>query len=80
MSFLNKFDLHNKIKKRIKEAIERRVEARVRARLAQHHLKKEDFTPEELEVIYEDERLKLYDDLKSKGLVALLAALGLSLF
>ena len=80
MKFLDRFDLHTKLKERIKEAIERRVEARVRARLAQHHLTKEDFTPEELEVIYEDERLKLYDDLKSKGLVALLAALGLSLF
>ena len=80
MKFLDRFDLHTKLKERIKEAIERRVETRVRARLAQHHLKKEDFTPEELEVIYEDERLKLYDDLKSKGLVALLAALGLSLF
>ncbi len=77
---LNRFVLHSKLKQKIKEAIEKRVEIRVRARLAQHHLKKEDFTPEELKVIYEDERLKLYDDLKSKGLVALLAALGLSLF
>ncbi len=80
MKFLEKFNISQKLKNRIKEAIDKRVELRVQARLAQHHLKKEDFTPEELEIIYMDERQKLYDDLKSKGLIALLAALGISLF
>ncbi len=80
MKFLSRFHLAEKLRKKIEEAIEKRVELRVRARLAQNHLKKSDFTPEELDIIYQDERLKLYDDLKSKGLIALLAALGLSLF
>ena len=65
---------------KVHEAIEKRVEIRVQARLAQHHLKKEDFKPEELEVIYADERIKLHDELKSKGLIAVLALLGISLF
>ncbi|SMC09643.1 hypothetical protein [Nitratiruptor tergarcus] len=80
MKFLDKFALTNKLREKIKKAIEKRVELRVQARLAQHHLKKEEFTPQELDIIYQDERLKLYDELKSKGLIALLAALGLSLF
>ena len=80
MKFLDRFNISQRLKSKIKEAIEKRVELRVQARLAQHHLKKEDFTPEELEIIYMDERQKLYDDLKSKGLIALLAALGISLF
>ncbi len=65
---------------KIEAAIEKRVELRVQARLAQNHLKKEDFTPQELEIIYADERIKLHDELKSKGLIAVLALLGISLF
>ncbi len=80
MKFLDKFKLHQKLREKIQKELESRVESRVKARLAQHHLKMEEFTPEELKIIYEDERIKLYDDLKSKGLIALLAALGLSLF
>jgi Cdc6-like AAA superfamily ATPase len=72
--------IDKKLKKRLKEAFDRRVEMRVRSRLAQNRLSMEDFTPEELEIIYEDERVRLADELKSKGLIALLAALGLSLF
>ncbi len=68
------------LKKRISEAFDKRVELRVKARLAENKLKPEDFTKEELDIIYEDERLKLKDELKSKGLLALLAALGISLF
>jgi len=80
MRFLERFNITEKLRDKIVRAIEKRVELRVQARLAQHHLTKEEFTPEELAIIYEDERLKLYDDLKTKGLIALLAALGISLF
>ena len=69
-----------KFHQKIKNAIEKRVEIRVQARLMQNHLKKEDFTKEELDIIYEDERIKLYDDLKTKGLITVLAILGISLF
>ncbi|MRI58912.1 MAG: dihydrouridine synthase [Epsilonproteobacteria bacterium] len=80
MSFLESLNVHAKLKRKIEEALEKRVEARVKARLAQHKLKPEDFDEEELAIIYEDERIKLIDDLKAKGLLALLAALGISLF
>ena len=80
MNFLDNFKIHTKLRKKIEEAIEKRVEARVRARLAEHKLKPEDFEEEELAIIYEDERIKFIDDLKAKGLLALLAALGISLF
>jgi Cdc6-like AAA superfamily ATPase len=68
------------LKERIKKAFEKRVELRVKSRLAQNRLKVEDFTKEELDIIYEDERLRLKDELKGKALIALLAALGISLF
>ena len=72
--------IDKKLKKRLRDAFEKRVEMRVRSRLAQNKLSMEDFTPEELEIIYKDERTRLADELKSKGLIALLAALGLSFF
>ena len=80
MKFLEKFAISKNLQEKIQKAIDKRVELRVQARLAQNHLKKEDFTPQELEIIYLDERQKLLDDLKAKGLLALLAALGISLF
>ncbi len=80
MKFLEKFTIGKNLQEKIQKAIDKRVELRVQARLAQNHLKKEDFTSEELEIIYLDERQKLLDDLKTKGLIALLAALGISLF
>jgi len=72
--------IDKKLQERIREAFEKRVEMRVKARLAQNRLKPEDFDPDELEIIYEDERIRLKDELKTKGLIALLAALGISLF
>ncbi len=80
MSFWDRLRVDRKLKEKIKEAFEKRVELRVRARLAENRLSPEDFSEEELAIIYEDERLKLMDELKSKGLLALLAALGISLF
>ena len=73
-------NIPRKLQQKVKKAIENRVELRVKARLAQNHLKLEDFSEEELAIIYEDERLKLLDELKTKGLIGLLALLGISLF
>ena len=73
-------NIPKKLQQKVKKAIENRVELRVKARLAQNHLKLEDFSDEELAIIYEDERLKLLDELKTKGLIGLLALLGISLF
>ncbi|MRI83112.1 MAG: dihydrouridine synthase [Nitratiruptor sp.] len=80
MSWIDRLRIDRRLKEKIHEAIERRVRLRVEARLAENRLSMEDFTPEELEIIFADERLKLLDELKSKGIIALLAALGLSLF
>ncbi len=80
MSFIDNLRIDKKLKEKIKDAFERRVELRVRARLAENRLTPEDFSQEELAIIYEDERLKLMDELKTKGFIALLAALGISLF
>lgn len=80
MSWIESLRVDKKLRKKIEEAIEKRVELRVKARLAENRLKPEDFEDDELAVIYEDERLKLMDELKRSGLLALLAALGISLF
>jgi len=80
MSFFDNFRIDRKLKSKINEAIKRRVELRVKARLAENKLDIKDFSEDELAIIYEDERVKLMDELKSKGLIALLAALGISLF
>ncbi|MRJ03155.1 MAG: hypothetical protein GXO19_02145 [Epsilonproteobacteria bacterium] len=80
MSWIDRLRIDRRIARKVAEAIDRRVELRVQARLAENKLSKEDFSQEELAIIYEDERLKLLDELKSKGIIALLAALGISLF
>ncbi len=80
MSWLDTLRVDKKLRKKIETAIKKRVELRVKARLAENKLKPEDFEPEELAIIYEDERIKLIDELKRSGLLALLAALGISLF
>jgi hypothetical protein len=51
---------------------------RTRARLVESRVKIEDLTDEELEVIIADEEDKLIGEYKSRGLIALLALLGLS--
>jgi hypothetical protein len=40
----------------------------------------EDFSPEELEVIVQEEEGKLYSAIKEKGLLAVLAVLGFNIF
>lgn len=42
--------------------------------------KPEDFAPEDLEVIVHEEEQKIKSQIKEKGLLAVLALLGLSLF
>ncbi len=79
-SFWDNLNVSARIKRKINDAIEKRVETRVKARLAENRLSLKDFTPEELAIIYEDEKIKLMDDLKSKGVIAILAALGISFF
>ena len=53
---------------------------RTRARLVESRVNIEELTDEELEVIIADEEDKLIGEYKSKGIIALLAMLGLSWF
>ncbi len=42
--------------------------------------KPEDFSPEELEIVVQEEESKIKSDIRDKGLLAVLALLGLSWF
>jgi hypothetical protein len=53
---------------------------RTRARLVESRVNIEELTDEELEVIIADEEDKLIGEYKTRGLLALLAMLGLSWF
>ena len=63
---------------RIQRKIREKALLRTRARLIESGVKIDDLSDEELEVIIADEEDKLIGEYKTKGLLALLALLGLS--
>ena len=65
---------------RIRRKIREKALLRTRARLVESGVKIDDLSDEELEVIIADEEDKLIGEYKTKGLLALLALLGLSWF
>nr|WP_136252117.1 hypothetical protein [Ningiella ruwaisensis] len=68
--------LNNKIKQTIRDkAIER-----AKTRIVLMQKKPEDFEPDELEVIVQEEEGKIYSAIKEKGLLAVLAVLGFNIF
>lgn len=80
-------NLYQKIKALPKEAQERvrlkireKALLRTRARLIESGVDINKLSDEDLEVIIADEEDKLIDEYKTKGLLALLAMLGLSWF
>ncbi len=82
-----KMNLYQKIKALPKEAQERvrlkireKALLRTRARLIESGVDINKLSDEDLEVIIADEEDKLIDEYKTKGLLALLAMLGLSWF
>ncbi|WP_456393290.1 hypothetical protein [Nitratifractor sp.] len=72
--------LPRKTQEKFYERLRDRALLRTRARLIESGVEIERLSDEELEVIIADEEDKLVGEYKSKGLIALLALLGISLF
>lgn len=71
---------YNKVKRKYAGKIRDKAIERAKTRIYLHGRKPEDFEPDVLEIIVKEEEDKIISDYKSRGIVALIAALGLSLF
>ncbi len=65
---------------KIKSAIRDKAIDRAKTRIVLMQKKPEEFSPEELEVIVHEEESNIYSAIKEKGLLAILAVLGLNFF
>ncbi|ADV47344.1 hypothetical protein [Nitratifractor salsuginis] len=72
--------LPKKSRDKFYERLRDRALLRTRARLIESGVDLNSLSDEELEVIIADEEDKLISEYKSRGLIALLALLGISLF
>ncbi len=70
--------LPQKSKERLRLKLREKAILRTRARLIENRVDIDELSDEELEVIIKDEEDKLMDEYKTKGLIALLALLGIS--
>ncbi len=68
------------LKYKFRSRLRQKAILRTKARLAERQIDINRLTDEELEIIIQDEEDKLIDDYKSKGIIALLALLGISWF
>ena len=66
-----------RITSRLKSKIRDKAISRSQTRILLAGRKAEDFSEEELEVIVREEEEKIYSNLKEKGLLALIAILGI---
>ncbi|BFM22303.1 dihydrouridine synthase [Gilvimarinus japonicus] len=71
---------YDKVKHKYAGKIRHKAIERARTRIYLHGRKPEDYEPDVLEVIVKEEEDKIISEYKSRGIVALIAALGLSLF
>ena len=71
-------NLPRKSKERLRLKLREKAIMRTRARLIESRVDIEELSDEELEVIIRDEEDKLLDEYKTKGIIALLALLGIS--
>jgi phosphopantothenate synthetase len=69
-----------KTKDKFKQAIRDKAIKRAYTRIVLAKAKPEDFATEELEVIVQEEESKIYSAIKEKGLLAVLAVLGIGVF
>lgn len=69
-----------KIPERIRRNVRDKAISKAETRILLAGRKPEDFDPDELEIIVNEEEDKLYSAFKEKGLLALLALLGISWF
>lgn len=67
----------NKIKKRFKDKIRDKAISRSETRILIAGRNVSEFSEEELEVIVREEEEKIYSSIKSKGVLAALAVLGI---
>ena len=70
----------NPISKRYRSAIREKAIQRAETRIVLAGRRPEDFSPEDLEVVVHEEESKIKSQIKEKGVMAVLALLGLSLF
>ncbi|MGB3727203.1 MAG: hypothetical protein WA981_15745 [Glaciecola sp.] len=68
------------VSSKVKLAIRDKAIARAKTRIVIAQKKPEDFSPEELEVIVQEEEAQIYANIREKGLLAVLAVLGLNFF
>ncbi|GLR72012.1 hypothetical protein [Agaribacter marinus] len=68
------------ISKKFKRAIRDKAIGRAKTRIIIAKSKPEDFSAEELEVIVQEEESKIYSSIREKGLLAVLAVLGINIF
>ena len=69
-----------RVKSKYAGKIRNKAIERARTRIYLHGRKPEDYAPDILETIVKEEEDKIISEYKSRGLVALVAALGISLF
>ena len=73
-------NLLSKTKHKFKQAIRDKAIKRANTRIVIARAKPEDFSIDELEVIVQEEEAKIYSAIKEKGLLAVLAVLGIGVF
>ncbi|MBU2884532.1 dihydrouridine synthase [Gilvimarinus agarilyticus] len=71
---------YNKVKQKYAGKIREKAIERAKNRIYLHGRKPDEYEPDVLEAIVKEEEDKIISDYKSRGMVALVAALGLSLF
>lgn len=69
-----------KLSKKVKTAIREKAISRAKTRIVLAQKQPEDFSPDELEVIVQEEEAAIYSGIKEKGLLAILAVLGINIF
>lgn len=70
----------NNISSKYKRAFREKAIKRAKTRILIAGKKPEDFAPEDLEVVVHEEEEKIKSEVKEKGLLAVLALLGISWF
>jgi hypothetical protein len=70
----------SKINSKFKRAIREKAIKRAETRIILAKKKPNDFTGDELEVIVQEEEAKIFSTMKEKGVLAVLAVLGIGVF
>lgn len=70
----------SKVNLKFKQAIREKAIKRTETRIVLAKKKPRDFTEDELEVIVQEEESKIYSTIKEKGVLAVLAVLGIGIF